>query len=340
MVTNSLKNGLKKRPARDGDHLKAKVMSAKIFIDGEVGTTGLQIRERLQGRSDLEFLRLSEAERKDAGKRAELLNAADIVILCLPDAAAIDAAAMVENNAVRIIDASSAHRTAPGWVYGFPEYEAGQAQKIAAASRVSNPGCYAITSIAILHPLIAAGILPADGAVTINAVSGYSGGGKPLIRAFEDDTAEDHTETAFRVYGLSLSHKHVPEIQAWSGLAHPPLFVPSVGRFRQGMIVQVPLNLWALPGAPGPGDVHRALSHHYAGQRFVKVLSLAESAAMSRLEPEALNGVNELHLHVFANADTGQAVVMGLIDNLGKGASGQAVQNLNLMLGVAPETGL
>ncbi|MBC8269245.1 MAG: N-acetyl-gamma-glutamyl-phosphate reductase [Rhodospirillaceae bacterium] len=315
-------------------------MSATVFIDGEVGTTGLQIRERLGNRADLSFLSLDEIERKDLGRRGDMLNSADIVILCLPDDAARDAVAMIENTDVRVIDASSAHRVATGWVYGMPEYGPGQAELIAAASRVTNPGCYAITSVSILHPLVAGGIVPASHPVTINAISGYSGGGKQMIADFEDAENGAYANTPFRVYGLGLAHKHVPEIKAWSGLDKSPLMVPSVGHFRQGMIVQVPLQLWSLPGNVSVGDIHAALENHYAGQRFVKVKPLAETADMSGLEPEGLNGTNELHLHVFGNAEAGQAVVMGLIDNLGKGASGQAVQNLNLMIGADPDTGL
>jgi N-acetyl-gamma-glutamyl-phosphate reductase len=314
-------------------------MAQTVFIDGEVGTTGLQIRERLENRADLLFLRLPEAERKDAIRRADMLNSADIVILCLPDDAARDAVAMIENSTVRVIDASSAHRVAEGWTYGMPEYDNEQAEKIASASRVTNPGCYAITSVSILHPLTKAGIVPHGHAITINAISGYSGGGKKMIAGFETGDGE-YANTQFRVYGLGLAHKHVPEVQKWGGLEHAPLLVPSVGHFRQGMIVQVPLQLWSLPGSPTPQDVHAALADHYAGQRFVTVKSLAETAEMTGLEPEGLNGTNELHLHVFCNVGTGQAVVMGLIDNLGKGASGQAVQNLNLMIGALADTGL
>lgn len=313
---------------------------AKVFIDGEAGTTGLRIRARLEGRGDLDLLHLPDAERKDPASRQRMLNAADVVVLCLPDAAARDAVAMIDNPDVRVIDASSAHRVAEGWVYGMPEYDAGQGQRIAEAKRVSNPGCYAITAVSILHPLVEAGILPATHPVTINAISGYSGGGKSLISAFEDPASPGFTEEPFRVYGLGLEHKHVPEIQKWSGLDHPPLFVPSVGRFSQGMIVQVPLQLWSLPGAPTPEDVHATLAGHYAGRRFVGVPELAATSAMTGLDPEGLNGTNDLRIHVFGNAARGQAVVMGLIDNLGKGASGQAVQNLNLMLGLPEETGL
>jgi len=315
-------------------------MNSTVFIDGDVGTTGLQIRARLEARDDIDLLRLPEAERKDPARRREMLNAADAVILCLPDDAARDAVAMIDNPSVRVVDASTAHRTAPGWTYGFPEYDAGQYDAIAAATRVTNPGCYAITSVAILHPLIKTGVLPGDGPVTINAVSGYSGGGKQLISAFEDETATDYTEAPFFAYGLGLQHKHVPEITRWGGLDHAPVFVPSVGRYSQGMIVQIPLALWALPGTPSPQSVHAALADHYAGCRFVIVPALAETAGMAKLEPESVNGTNELRLHVFANVEAGQAVVMGLIDNLGKGASGQAVQNLNIMLGVDEGRGL
>ncbi len=315
-------------------------MSAKVFIDGEAGTTGLQIKARLEERPDLELLHLNDSERKDAGRRRDMLNAADLVVLCLPDDAAREAVSLIENAETRVVDASTAHRTAPGWGYGFPEYEAGQRDLIRNAKRVTNPGCYAITSVAILHPLVAAGLVKSDWPVTINAVSGYSGGGKSLIAAFEDPSAENHTNSTFYAYGLTLKHKHVPEITRWSGLQHAPVFVPSVGRYHQGMIVQVPLPLWAMPGTPSVTQVHAALADFYAGQRFVTVAPLNETGGMVNLDPEALNGTNELRLHVFANEAAGQAVVMGLIDNLGKGASGQAVQNLNIMLGLDEASGL
>lgn len=315
-------------------------MTPKVFIDGEVGTTGLQIRARLAGRNDVTLVSLPEAERKDSARRREALNAADMVILCLPDDASREAVALIDNPRTRVIDASSAHRVAEGWVYGMPEYAAGQRAAIAGAKRVTNPGCYAITAVSMLHPLVAAGIVPADFPVTINAISGYSGGGKKMVASFENPSAADYTKTPFRVYGLGLEHKHTEEIRKWSGLANRPVFVPSVGRFRQGMIVQVPLQLWALPGKQTPETVQAILADHYAGQRFVRVAGLDETAAMSGLEPEALNGTNALHLFVFGNAKHGQAVVAGLIDNLGKGASGQAVQNLNLMLGLEEQAGL
>jgi N-acetyl-gamma-glutamyl-phosphate reductase len=315
-------------------------MSAKIFIDGEAGTTGLQIRARLQDRSDVELIGLADADRKDAERRRQMLNGCDLAILCLPDQAAREAVALIENPDTRVIDASTAHRVAEGWVYGMPELVATQASRIAEAKRVSNPGCYAIAAVALLQPLVAAGLVPADWPLTINAISGYSGGGKSLISKFENPAAPDHTEAPFFLYGLGLEHKHVPEIERWSGLSCRPLFVPSVGRYAQGMIVQVPLQLWSLPGKPSAAQLHAVLCDHYAGQRFLRVAPLEAMSAADQLEPESLNGSNELRLHVFANELYDQAVLAGLLDNLGKGASGQAVQNLNIMLGLPEETGL
>jgi N-acetyl-gamma-glutamyl-phosphate reductase len=315
-------------------------MSAKVFIDGEVGTTGLQIRARLASRRDIDLLRLPDSERKDPQRRAAMLNRADVAILCLPDDAACEAVAMIESPDVRVIDASTAHRSHPDWVYGLPEFTADHARRIAAAKRVTNPGCYALASIALLHPLISAGLIPADHPITINAVSGYTGGGKSLIDSFENPASADPIAGAYRVYALGLKHKHVPEIQTRAGLAVRPLFVPSVGRYRQGMIVQIPFHLGALPGRPSAGDLHSALARHYAGRRFVTVAPLADSLALTHLDPEGLNGTNELRLYVCANQAEGHAVLIGLLDNLGKGASGQAVQNMNLMLGRPEEEGL
>ena len=315
-------------------------MTAKVFIDGDVGTTGLQIRARLEGRRDVTLLRLPENARKDKTARAERLNGADVSILCLPDDAAREAVSLIENSKARVIDASTAHRGLAEWVYGFPESDSGQPARIAAASRVSNPGCYAIATVALLKPLISDGLIPAGFPLTIQGVSGYSGGGKSLIESFENPASPTHTSDAFRLYALGLKHKHVPEIQTRLGLSERPLFVPSVGRYPQGMIVQVLLHLAALPGRPTAGDLHAALDTHYEGRRYVTVAPLADSLAMAELQPEALNGTNEMRLHVCANEAAGHAVLLALLDNLGKGASGQAVQNLNLMLGLSETAGL
>jgi N-acetyl-gamma-glutamyl-phosphate reductase len=322
-------------------------MTRKVFIDGESGTTGLQIAQRLGERGDIELLHLDDAERKDPARRAEMLNAADVSILCLPDDAAREAVAMADGSA-RIIDASTAHRTAPGWTYGFPEYEPTQPAQIARAKRVSNPGCYALGAISMLHPLVINELLPAGHPVTINAVSGYSGGGKRLIAAFEDPDSADATDSDFYLYGLDLEHKHVPEIQQHGSLTKRPLFVPSVGRFAQGMIVSLPLQLWALPSAPKAKDLHEALSDHYAGkdgEQGVHVATLEESSeehavarhlsGMPHIDAETLTGTDKLTIHVFANEAREQAVICAVLDNLGKGAAGQAVQNLELMLGLS-----
>ena len=316
-------------------------MTARVFIDGEAGTTGLQILLRLSGRRDIELLQLSGTDRRDVGLRAKMLNKADVSILCLPDDAAREAIGMIENDHARVIDASTAHRTAAGWTYGFPEYDADQPAEIARAARVTNPGCYACGAIAMLHPLIVRGVLPPDYPAVINAVSGYSGGGKRLIAAFEEPASPEAIDSNYYLYGLDLEHKHVPEIQMHGSLVHRPLFVPSVGRFAQGMIVSLPLQLWALPGAPQPRDVHAALAEHYGDglcSKGVRVAPLAESAAVrERLDPELLNGTDGMTIHVFANDGHDQAVVCAVLDNLGKGAAGQAVQNLELMLGLAED---
>ncbi|MDB5483633.1 MAG: N-acetyl-gamma-glutamyl-phosphate reductase [Caulobacteraceae bacterium] len=315
-------------------------MTPTVFIDGEAGTTGLQIHARLAARGDLNVASIDPALRKDVSARRERLNAADVVILCLPDDAAREAVALIENPAVRVIDASTAHRTAGGWAYGFPELRPGHREAIAAATRVSNPGCYPTGFLAIVAPLVREGLLPADWPVTVNAVSGYSGGGRSMIAQFEDPAAEDYTTTAFRPYATGLKHKHIPEMQAHAGLAMRPLFTPSVGRYAQGMIVEVPLQLLALPGRPRIADVHAALARAYDGEPFVDVASLEEARTTDTLDPEALNGTNRLRLLVFGGDDIGQARLVAVLDNLGKGASGAAVQNLNLMLGLDEGAGL
>ena len=315
-------------------------MTPKVFIDGEAGTTGLQIRARLEARRDLELVSIDPARRKDESARAELLNSADLVILCLPDEAARQAVALIDNPAVKVIDASTAHRVAPGWVFGFPESAPGRRQAIIEASRVSNPGCYSTGAIALLAPLVRAGLLPADWGVTINAVSGYSGGGKAMIAAFEDEASPDFTRVPYRIYAMGLEHKHVPEIQAQVGLTQRPLFTPAVGRYAQGMIVEIPLQLSAMPGRTPVSALQGALEDAYVGERFVEVATAAETAALKTLDPEGLNGTNRLKLFVFGNETHGQARLVALLDNLGKGASGAAVQSLNLMLGLDESAGL
>jgi N-acetyl-gamma-glutamyl-phosphate reductase len=315
-------------------------MTNRIFIDGEAGTTGLEIRERLSGRADLDFITLGGAQRKDPRARKDALNAADIAILCLPDEAAREAVTLIENGKTRVLDASSAHRTAPGWTYGFAEMDKAQRAAIARAPRVSNPGCYPTGAIALIRPLTKAGILPGAWPVTINAVSGYSGGGKSMIASFEDPKAPNATAENYRAYGLSLEHKHVEEMRVHGGLTHRPLFAPAVGRYYRGMLVELPLQLWALPAKPSPEAVQAVLAETYAGERFVEVASLAEAAAREGLDPEGLNNTNRLKLFVFGNKARGQVRAIALLDNLGKGASGAAVQNLNLMLGVDEATGL
>jgi N-acetyl-gamma-glutamyl-phosphate reductase len=300
-----------------------------VFIDGDQGTTGLQIHERLRHRRDLQLLTLPAAERKDAGRRAAAINACDIAILCLPDAAAREAVNAIDNPAVRVIDASSAHRTSAGWTYGFPELDAAQPQRIANARRVSNPGCYPTGAIGLLRPLITAGLLPPDYPVSIHAVSGYSGGGRPAVQQYEGATAA--AAPAFQLYGTALAHKHPPEIQHYSGLTQRPLFVPAYGAFRQGIVLSIPLELRLLAPGVDAQQLHAALDRHYAATQ-VSVIPLAQTAALSQLDPQALNGSNDMHLNVFSNDAFGHVLLTAVFDNLGKGAAGAAVQNLDLML--------
>ena len=314
-------------------------MVAKIFIDGEAGTTGLQIRERLAGRRDLEVLSIAQDKRKDLSERQRLLNAADVAILCLPDDAARESVSLIDNGTTRVIDASTAYRVDPDWAYGFAEMDKGQADKIAAARFVSNPGCYPQGPIATLRPLIEAGILPADFPISVNAISGYTGGGKQMIAEYE---AAGDAASEFMPYGLNFNHKHVPEMTAYTKLAHAPLFVPSVGDYAQGMVTFVPLQLGQLDKIPTGREIHAAIADHFAAIKdsFVIVAPYEELAKTPELDPQIYNDTNTMKLHVFANDARAQVLLVAVYDNLGKGASGAAVQNLNLMLGVSAKVSL
>jgi N-acetyl-gamma-glutamyl-phosphate reductase len=312
--------------------IATKTKLASVFIDGEAGTTGLEIRDRLAAIKGIDVKSIDPAKRKDHDARAEMMRAVDLVVLCLPDDAAREAVALADElgpESPKIVDASTAHRVADGWTYGFAELNRAQADSIRKSKRVANPGCYPTGAIALIRPLVDAGIIPADYPLTVNAVSGYSGGGRSMIEAYEAGKAP-----AFELYGLALEHKHVPELQKYAGLTRRPVFIPSVGNFRKGMLVSIPLHLDTLTGKPSAADLEAVLASHYAGASLVRVVT-GQASKASRLAAEDLNDSDLLELFVFANPALTQAVLVARLDNLGKGAAGAAVQNIGLMLGQA-----
>ncbi|MBE7419729.1 MAG: N-acetyl-gamma-glutamyl-phosphate reductase [Ideonella sp.] len=311
----------------------------KVFVDGQEGTTGLQINDLLAQRSDIEVLRIDSALRKDATERARLLNAADVAFLCLPDAAAREAAALVTNSRTCVIDASTAHRIDPAWAFGLPELAPGQRERLCASKRISNPGCHSTAFILLVRPLVDAGLLAAATSLTATSITGYSGGGRKMIEQYEAKPQPTKLGSP-RPYGLSLSHKHVPEMRVHAGLAMKPIFMPVVSNFYKGLTVSVPLHLSKLPGNPSAAHLHEALAARYTDERFIRVMPLSDPATLDDgyFDVQACNGTNRCELFVFAAGD--QAVLMARLDNLGKGASGAAVQNMNIHLGLDEQNGL
>ncbi|MEM1254926.1 MAG: N-acetyl-gamma-glutamyl-phosphate reductase [Cyanobacteria bacterium P01_H01_bin.21] len=315
----------------------------RVFIDGEAGTTGLEIYTRLAQREDVTVVSIEPTKRKEITERIRLIDSVDVAILCLPDAAAREVVGLVSNPAVKILDASTAHRTHADWVYGFPELAPGQRDAIAKAHRVSNPGCYPTGFLAAMKPLVAAGLIPTSFPVTINAISGYSGGGRKLIETYQGYGSESESPYPYGVYGLTFGHKHVREMHQYSGLTHAPLFLPAVGAFEKGMLVQIPLPLWMLDHPPTGQQLWAALADYYSQEPFVHVHKLGDTEELRNrtfLDTKAANGTNQVQLFVFANDDTQEALVAARLDNLGKGASGAAVQNMNIMLGLPEHSGL
>ena len=314
-----------------------------VFIDGAEGTTGLQIHSRLNQRDDIEIVSIPPEKRKDAQARSHFINSADVAILCLPDNAAREAVSFVTNPNVKILDASSAHRVTSGWVYGFPELEQNRREEIKNAKRVSNPGCYPTGFLTCIRPLVAAGIVPKDFPVTINAISGYSGGGRKLIEEYQSISTEQVDNYGYGIYGLSFGHKHVKEMYQHSGLQSPPLFVPAVGNFEKGMLVQIPLPLHGLKNKPTGKLIHQILEEYYQKEKYVFVAPLNDENSLRKgkfMESQAANDSNVVQVFVFANDETQEALLVARLDNLGKGASGAAVQNLNIMLGLDEDLGL
>ena len=311
-----------------------------IFIDGEAGTTGLQISDMLQARDDIDLIQLPLNERKKITSRKDAINGANIVVLCLPDDAAREAVSLLENPSTTIIDASSAHRIASGWTYGFTEYDKSQREKIKSSKRISNPGCYAIGAVSVINPLIASGLINKSQSFYIHGMSGYSGGGKNLISLFEKNGSTDSTTPSCYDYALNLKHKHVPEIRHWTGIQCDPMFLPTVGPYKQGMLVHVPLPLRATSKNIVAAELHEIYANHYENEPFIKIVDADSENEDGHLNPQALNGTNQLHLHLLLNQEMRQAIVVAQLDNLGKGASGQAVQTINLLIDAEEHKGL